>query len=86
MQIGQTPPSRPTVVKYLKMALQITDLGLDAMLDVTHLDGRPEGHADYKLYDHKRLTVKMINRPVFLEMGDEEQEVYISKGLFIRLL
>lgn len=79
MQQNQKPPAKVTLQKYIRIAVNFSDLGLDAMKDVTYLNGRPKGHPDFKLYNHKRLTLKMCNRDELHQMEGPRQEVYIYR-------
>lgn len=72
-------PAKATVAKYIKMGLSFTNLGLEAMKDVTYLNGRDPKHADHTTFDHKRVTLKMITRNEFYEMNGHEQEVYVFR-------
>lgn len=72
-------PARATVLKYVKIAVNFTDLGLAAMKDVSYLNGRPTSHPDHKLFDFKRVTLKMICREEFQQMNANEQEVYVFR-------
>ncbi|CAN0347917.1 unnamed protein product, partial [Ectocarpus sp. 6 AP-2014] len=43
----QTPPAKATLTKYVTMALKFTEEGLEALTDVTYLNGRPTSHPDH---------------------------------------
>lgn len=48
-------------------------------VDVSYLNNRSKSHPDLKLYDQKRVTLKMITRAEFHTMNGQEQEVYIYR-------
>lgn len=78
-QMKQTPPAKATLTKYVTMALKFTEEGLEAFKDVTYLNGRPTSHPDHKLFDYKRVTIKMVTRDQFYEMNGCEQEAYVFR-------
>ncbi|CAN0414930.1 unnamed protein product [Pylaiella littoralis] len=74
-----SPPAPATLKKWICLSLKITDLGLDAMKDVSYLPGRGPKHPDHKVLDHKRVTLKMLCRERFHDMNPYEQEVYVFR-------
>lgn len=78
-QQEEKPPVNKTLTKYINIATNFKEAALDAFLDLSYLNGRDDKHPDRKLFDHNRVTLKMIGRPEFLAMNGQEQEVYIYR-------
>ncbi|CAM9584559.1 unnamed protein product, partial [Ectocarpus fasciculatus] len=76
---GLMPPAPATVAKHLKIAVNFTEVGLAAMMDVTYLNNRGPKHQDHQAFDHKKLTKKMLERQEFLDMNANQQEVYVLR-------
>lgn len=78
-QQSQTPPASPTLKKWISLALNVTDYGLDALKDVSFLPGRDSKHPDRKSLDFKRVTLKLVCREEFQKMNKWEQAVYVYR-------
>ena len=78
-QQNQKAPSTPTLKKYVSIALNIAPIALEALKDVSFLPGRAEKHPDRTQLNHKRVTLKLLERPEFQAMTHCQQEVYILR-------
>lgn len=78
-QQSQTPPASATLKKWIGLALNLTDFGLEALKDVSYLNGRDSKHPDRKNLDFKRVTLKLLCRQEFHNMSKWEQGVYIYR-------
>lgn len=65
--------------KYVKLALGFSELAIEALKDVTYLNGRPAHHPDHKTFDYKRVTLKLVCRDEFHKMNQFEQEAYVYR-------
>ena len=56
MQADRNPPSRATLLKYVKIATSFKEAALLAMKDVTYLNTREKGHSDFTFGDARRAA------------------------------
>lgn len=67
-------PAKATLVKKIELIKALKPLALEAWKKVTF-----EAVGKNKDFEHARVNMRMLARKEFLEMSDEEQEVYIFR-------